>query len=95
MSEITNDTIFDHTSCVVVRPQKENYLFYNSKTDELHLIPPTGHTIYELCDGLRSVEDIWDHVSDAVEGGSSTWREALKEFLRELENRGLVERADG
>lgn len=95
MPEITNDTIFDRTSWVVVRPQKENYLFYNSKTDELHLIPPTGHAIYELCDGLRSVEDICDYVSAAVDGEPSTWRERLQEFLRALETRGLVERADG
>jgi hypothetical protein len=94
MRAITYETIFDRTPWVVVRPQKGSYLFYNSRTDELHLIPPTGHTIYELCDGLRTVNDIGNHVSEALDAEPSELRERLSDFLTALEARGLVERAD-
>ena len=94
MHAIANDTIFDRTPWVVVRPQKDNYLFYNSRTDELHLIPPTGHTIYELCDGLNTVDDIRNHVSKALDAEPSIVRERLRNFLDALEARGLVERTN-
>lgn len=94
MRAIANETIFDRTSWVVVRPQKGSYLFYNSRTDELHLIPPTGHAIYELCDGLSTVDDIYNHLSEALDAESSVLRERLTDFLGALEARGLVERAD-
>ncbi len=94
MGAIANETIFDRTPWVIVRPQKGNYLFYNSRTDELHLIPPTGHAIYELCDGLSTVDDIRNHVSDALGAEPSILRERLITFLEALEARGLVERAD-
>ena len=94
MHAIANETIFDRTTWVVVRPQKGSYLFYNSRTDELHLIPPTGHAIYELCDGLSTVDDIRDRVSKALDAEPAVLRERLKGFLGALEARGLVERAD-
>ena len=94
MRAITNETIFDRTPWVVVRPQRESYLFYNSHTDELHLIPPTGYAIYELCDGLSTVDDIRCHVSEALDAEPSILCERLNNFLGALEARGLVERAD-
>lgn len=94
MKAIASETILDRTPWVVVRPQKDNYLFYNSRTDELHLIPPTGHAIYELCDGLRTFDEIRNHVSQALDVESSILRERLTNFLGDLEARGLVERAD-
>jgi hypothetical protein len=94
MRAIVKETIFERTPWVVVRPQKGNYLFYNSRTDEMHLIPWTGHAIYQLCDGLRTVDDIGTHVSEAFDAGPSILRERLNDFLSALESRGIVERAD-
>jgi hypothetical protein len=94
MCAITDNTVFDRTEWVVVRPQKGNYLFYNSRTDELHLIPPTGHAVYELCDGLRTVAQINNQLSEGIDAEPSQFRDRLTEFLGALERRGLVERAD-
>jgi hypothetical protein len=94
MRAITDKTVFDRTEWVVVRPQKGSYLFYNSRTDELHLIPPTGHAVYELCDGLRTVDQIGDQLSEGIDAKPLQLRDRLTDFLGALEARGLVERAD-
>lgn len=94
MSAAANEVIFHRTSWVVVRPQRDSYLFYNSRTDELHLVPPTGHVVYELCDGLRTVDDIADHLAQALDVEPAILRERLSSFLGTLEARGLVERSD-
>jgi Coenzyme PQQ synthesis protein D (PqqD) len=94
MRAITMDTIFEPTGWVVVRPQKGNYLFYNSRTDELHLIPPSGHAAYTLCDGLKTIEEIGAALGEAIDAEPFALREKLTGFLGDLEARGLVERAD-
>jgi hypothetical protein len=94
MRVITDKTVFDRTEWVVVRPQKGSYLYYNSRTDELHLVPPTGHAVYELCDGLRTIDQISDHLSEGIDAEPFELRNRLTEFLGALEVRGLVERVD-
>jgi coenzyme PQQ synthesis protein D (PqqD) len=94
MRPITKNTIFERAQWVVVRPQKGSYLFYNSRTDELHLIPPSGHAAYALCDGLKTVEEIGAQLSEAIEAEPSAISDRLAGFLGDLEARGLVERAD-
>jgi predicted Rdx family selenoprotein len=94
MRAVAKETIFERTPWVVVRPQKDSYLFYNSRTDEMHLIPSTGHAIYRLCDGIRTVDEIDAHVSGGFDAEPSVLRERLSDFLSALESRGLVERAD-
>ncbi|MGO3928291.1 PqqD family protein [Rhodopseudomonas pseudopalustris] len=94
MSKITSDTLFEHTPWVVVRPQKDNYLFYNSRTDELHLIPATGHAAYTLCDGLRTIDDITSELSDVIIVEPDVLQQRVTEFLAALETRGLLARAD-
>ncbi len=50
------DIVLGHTAHCTVRPQESQHLIYNNKTDEMHLVSPTGAYIYELCDGsLQSV----------------------------------------
>jgi hypothetical protein len=94
MTTITNDTLFDRTRWVVVRPQKGSYLFYNSRTDELHLIPPTGHAVYAMCDGFRNVGEIATELSDAIDAEPNAVQRHLADFFGALESRGLLERHD-
>jgi hypothetical protein len=94
MQQIANETVFDHTAWVVVRPQQGKFLLYNSRTDEMHLISPTGHAVYALCDGLRTVDDIRNHISGALDEDPAVVSERLNDFLGALEARGLVERSD-
>jgi hypothetical protein len=94
MRSIAGDTVFDRTDWVVVRPQRSNYLLYNSRTDEMHLVPPTGHVVYALCDGFNSVETIVRQLVEAIGDDPIVVRERLIDFLADLQSRGLVERAD-
>ena len=48
MQPVHPQTRFSQASHVVVRPQRSEFLFYNSRTDELHLIPPTGKHVYAM-----------------------------------------------
>lgn len=79
------------TKWCIAREQKGGFLFYNSRTDELHLVPPTGHYVYQLCDGLRTIGDIESILSQALQNPSHEVREALQAFLSCLVARGVLE----
>ncbi|BCJ56074.1 hypothetical protein Asp14428_75490 [Actinoplanes sp. NBRC 14428] len=70
-----------HTPWCVLRQQVAEYLVYNSRTDELHLIGPLGHYLYLLCDGLRTVAELQDLVPGTDVAG----------FLDDLVARGILE----
>ena len=78
------DTVLCPTIWCVVRAQREEYLVYNSRTDELHLISPLGHYLYLLCDGLRTVAEI----QELLEPDTGA---AAPDYLAKLLARGLVE----
>lgn len=68
-------------SGIVVRKDRDNqYLIYNSHTDELHLLKPLAHEIFALCDGTRPVSEILSHLTaerpvlDSSEGRSGVMR---------------------
>ncbi len=88
---LARDTIPQATSSCVVRQQKEGYLFYNSQTDELHLVPSTGFLVYQLCDGLRTTGDIEQWLVDANLGDRQAISESLDRFLGALVTRGILE----
>ena len=79
------------SSHCVVREQGEGRLFYNSRTDELHLVPPTGFVAYQLCDGLRTVGDIHHILSESMPVEELTLRDSVYEFLGKLVSRGILE----
>lgn len=88
---ITHHTFLQPTAWCTIRPQKEGYVFYNARTDELHLISETGFAIYQRCNGLYSVGEITEDLggSDAQLTPSSA--ESLHSFLEQLLVRGIVE----
>ena len=88
---LARDAIPQPTGCCVVRRQKEGYLFYNSQTDELHIVPSTGFFVYQLCDGLRTAGEIEQWLAEAIPGDRETVREALGRFLDALVSRGILE----
>jgi hypothetical protein len=71
----------------VVREQQDEYLVYNPRTDELHLISPLGRYVYLLCDGLRTAAQIQALLPGPV-------AVAVPEYLGQLLARGLLELAD-
>ena len=91
---LTDQTILARRDCVVVRPQKQSYVLYNSHTDELHLVPRDGHLVFMLCDGWRTVADVVQEVTRACGEPVERVRPSVLAFLGNLERRGLLAQAD-
>jgi hypothetical protein len=85
LPRLAPSTVLRHQSACVIRPQKARYLVYNSTTDELHLLSPAAHYVYQLCDGMRSVGEIQYLLSQAFD------EESLGSFLSGLVARQLLE----
>jgi Coenzyme PQQ synthesis protein D (PqqD) len=79
------------SSHCVVREQGDGRLFYNSRSDELHLVPPTGFVAYQLCDGLRTVGDIHHILSESMPVEEALLRDSVYAFLGKLVSRGILE----
>lgn len=88
---LSGDTVLVQTSCCTVREQEEQHLFYNTQTDEMHLIPKTGAYIYELCDGLTTINDIEGLLHGVLGGDRLEITTLLMKFLEQLVARGLLE----
>lgn len=91
---LRESAILRPTTWCVVRKQKQQYLIYNSRTDEMHLVPPSGFYVYQLCDGLRNVENICRHLTAAMEESHEVVRAKLDDFLNMLLTRGVLEPDD-
>lgn len=89
--ELTPATILQAGGRCVMREQKEGKLFYNVRTDELHLMPAAGFVVYQLCDGLRSVAEIEQWLADAFPAERDALPAALTHFLTRLVERGILE----
>lgn len=85
------DSFPQPTSHCVVRKQADEYLIYNPHTDELHLLPPTGFFVYQLCDGLHTVEEIAGELAEGLDASATAVRQPLMRFLGELVERGILE----
>jgi hypothetical protein len=91
---LTRDAIPQSTGACVIRQQKEGFLFYNSRTDELHLVPTTGFLVYQLCDGLHTAGEIEQWLAEAIPGSREAASEALEQFFRAMVARGILEMID-
>jgi hypothetical protein len=90
MSTLMDDTILVGTSHCVLREQEDQYVVYNSHTDELHLIPALGHYLYRLCDGLRDVGSIWRAFAIAAPEDAEV-RTRITAYLEKLVARGILQ----
>ncbi|MCA1993429.1 MAG: hypothetical protein LDL41_15520 [Coleofasciculus sp. S288] len=92
---LTDEAVLIPTTWCVVREQEEEFLIYNRKTDELHLLPPTGYLTFRLCNGVNTVADIEKQLASELSDCSSNLRSILHDFLNKLIVRGIVEVEDG
>lgn len=73
-----------------VRRQENQYLIYNQKTDELHLLPDDAYRVFALCDGHRPLSSILSAVSAASGESLDSVRAPLERFLHDLIKRDLL-----
>ena len=83
---IFEDAIPVASADVIVRPDAAGFLLFQVRTDEMHLVPPSGHAIWSLCDGSRTVGELVAEVSP-----ESPRSPEILEFLAALVSRSLVE----
>ena len=79
------ETVLSATKWCATRPMDEGHLIYNAHTDELHVLTPFAHYLYELCDGTRSVHEIAGFFAPSVA------RDGIVDLLGSLVARGLLE----
>ena len=89
--KLAGDVVLRQTSWCAVSKQEQQYLVYNTQTDELHLLPPTAHQVYRLCNGFNTVSTIEDSVINSSDIEKEILKEHLHKFLSGLMKRGLVE----
>jgi hypothetical protein len=90
------DTIAGNTTLriserCVMRPQEEQYLFYHSRTDELHLVSPSGFYLVHLCNGLRTVAEIEALLAEALSDDRHSVAQKVRPFLQGMVTRGVLE----
>jgi len=90
MDELKDHNIPRKTSCCVVRPQEKQYVVYNTRTDELYLLPPTAFYIYQLCNGTYTVENLEMLLKDSFDE-TEMLKIRLRDFLMRLIERGILE----
>ncbi len=88
---LSGDTVLQQSGGCIARSQKGAHLFYHYRTDELHLVSPAGYYIYQLCDGLRPIEEIERLLSTVGQAAAHTADATVKNFLEKLVARGILE----
>ncbi len=88
---LSRETVLIRTPYCTVREQEEQYLIYNTKTDEMYLVPKTGAYLYELCDGLATIGDIEDTFFRVLKDDRSVLNAQLMDFFEKLVKRGILE----
>ena len=88
---LTKDVVLRPSAVCTVRRQEEQYLFYNTVTDELYLMPPTGYYVFQLCDAVTTVGQLHERLTIAFPEPPEDVEGKLNEFLGSLLDRGLLE----
>jgi hypothetical protein len=88
---LSPETVLAPASHCVVREQEQQFLIYNNRTDELHLMSPTGWYVYRLCDGLRTLGEIQQQLGMAAGAHQGTLDPRLDEFASGLLTRKVLE----
>jgi hypothetical protein len=89
--KLESDIVLRQTSWCSASEQEQQYLLYNTRTDELHLLPLTAYQVYLLCNGFNTVSIIEESIINSSDIEQEDLKECLHEFLSGLMERGLVE----
>ena len=88
---LPHNAVLSPTPWCVVRQQEQEHLIYNSRTDEMHLLPRSGFYAYELCDGLRTVVEIEEALGQMMHTPDGALGKSLTGFLGKLIDRGILQ----
>ena len=79
-----------HATGVLGKDLGDEYLFYDSAHEQVHVLNATAREIYLLCDGSASVRDIVHRFGARFAIDDATARRDVEETLDRLLTLGLV-----
>jgi hypothetical protein len=86
-----DDTRFACSDFCTVRRQEAHYLIYNTRTDELYLIPLAAYPVLELCHGQYTLAEITRALAAVIPLPVEEARPHLEGFLEALIQRGVIQ----
>ncbi len=87
---LSKELVLAQSDSCTVRRQENQYLLYNQKTDELHLLPNAAYFVYNMFDGKRSFGFILSAVLKASYDPEPEVHIMLGDFVLGLIKRGLL-----
>lgn len=91
INQLSENTILAPASQCTVRQHDQEYLVYNVKSDELHLIPQIGFFVYQLCDGITNIREIQEELQSRCVSTGGDLQERLYSYVDQLVERGILE----
>lgn len=75
---------------VMLTDADEESILYDPIQGNVHILNETGASIWELCDGRRTIEEIAKIIEIDFEAEDESVLADVKEFVEELEKQGLL-----
>ena len=89
----TEDAHLTPSGTIQGRDLGDEYLFYDRKGDQVHILNGTARTIYLLCDGTRSVEQVARAIAEQYGIDLEQARRDTSEAVDQLIRLGLLRRS--
>ncbi|MFQ6027865.1 MAG: PqqD family protein [Dehalococcoidia bacterium] len=75
---------------VTLYQTEEQVTLYDPQTEQVHLLDPTAATVWQLCNGVRGVQDIVGKVADSSGVAPDMVAEDVVEALERFQQTQLV-----
>lgn len=82
--QLTENSILAPGSTCTIRQHDQEYLAYNVKSDELHLIPKAGFLVYQLCDGITNLGEVQEELQARCVSTAEDFPEEIIQLCRAI-----------
>ena len=87
---MNTETILRPAAEVKFRDLGDEFLFYDSRGDRLHVLNTSARAIFLLCDGSRTVDEVVDAFASQYEVDDGTARADTQQVIEELLELGIL-----
>lgn len=77
---------------IIAKDLGDEYLFYDTREERVHVLNGTARRIYILCDGTKTEEDLATDFAETYRLDGDTARRDIEETLSRLLELGLIRR---
>jgi len=75
---------------IIAKDLGDEYLFYDTRDEQVHVLNGTARRIYILCDGTKTEEELADAFAETFRLDVPTARRDIEETLMRLLELGLI-----